>query len=118
MADAQALLIFQGDHTNAIPAKFYEYLLTGKPVLTVVQDGALKDICLDTGCGIVVDPASEPVAMARAIEEVLNRKPRSVEEIARVAASYNFKNLTAKLAEHLHCFLAAEAPYTTLPNLR
>lgn len=117
MADAQALLIFQGDHSNAIPAKFYEYLLTGKPILSVVQDGALKDICLETNCGVVVDPASEPAVMARAIEEVLNQTQRSAEKIAQVAAPYHFKNLTSQLAEALHRIHGAGSPCAS-QNLR
>jgi glycosyltransferase involved in cell wall biosynthesis len=108
---ADVLLNLLGGHsyawTSTVPAKFYEYLATGKPILTVVQEGALRDICLQTNCGPVVDPSASPEPMARAIEEVLNRKPRSVEEIARVAAPYNFKNLTAKLAEQLNRVLEA-----------
>src|SRR5262249_49886091 len=39
---ADILLIFQGHHRTAIPAKFFEYLRTGKPILALAGEGALR----------------------------------------------------------------------------
>jgi peptidoglycan/xylan/chitin deacetylase (PgdA/CDA1 family)/glycosyltransferase involved in cell wall biosynthesis len=97
---ADVLLIFQGDHSAAIPAKFFEYLQTGKPVLAIVGDGALKDMVLDTGAGVVADPR-DPAVIAAAIEAVLRARPRSAEEIAKIASQFDSRKLTAKLAERI-----------------
>ena len=49
---AADMLLVQGDHPTAIPAKFFEYLQTGKPILGIGQGGALKDIIEDHGVRI------------------------------------------------------------------
>ncbi len=53
---ADVLLIFQGNHRLAVPAKTYEYLQTGKPILALVQKGALSDLLESTGSGLWADP--------------------------------------------------------------
>ncbi len=98
--DADVLLLFQGDHATAIPAKFFEYLHTGKPILAVVGPGALSDIIRDTDSGVVVAPHNE-VGIASAIEHLLEAKPRGSEEVERVAKRFEFRTLTAELAENL-----------------
>jgi len=100
LAAADILLLVQGDHPTAIPAKFFEYLQTGKPILGIGQGGALKDIIEDTESGFVADPRDEE-AISAAIRKSLEMKPRSAAEIAQFAAKYHFKNLSAKLAENI-----------------
>lgn len=39
-----------------IPQKFYDYLMTEKPIICLSKEGALKDIVTKTGCGLVADP--------------------------------------------------------------
>jgi glycosyltransferase involved in cell wall biosynthesis len=41
-----------------IPAKVFEYLCVGKPILTIARDGELVDIVSQSGLGIVVSPDS------------------------------------------------------------
>ncbi|HHP7234206.1 MAG TPA: hypothetical protein ACFCUC_06220 [Desulfobacterales bacterium] len=43
-------------HEMFLPAKFFDYLSVGKPILCLAEDGALKDAMLRTGAGDVVDP--------------------------------------------------------------
>ena len=84
VSQADVLLIFQGDHPTAIPAKFFEYLQSGKPILAIAQEGALKEIILRTGSGVVADP-QDVTAIASAIEQVLKVRPRSRQEVEAVA---------------------------------
>jgi glycosyltransferase involved in cell wall biosynthesis len=101
LQQAHVLLLFQGDHPTAIPAKFFEYLSTGKPILALAGQGELRDIMLRTGSGIVADPDDE-VGIACAIEQILTAKPRTAEQVESVAKQFHFRNLTATLAERIH----------------
>jgi peptidoglycan/xylan/chitin deacetylase (PgdA/CDA1 family)/glycosyltransferase involved in cell wall biosynthesis len=107
--NADVLLIFQGDHPTAIPAKFFEYLQTGKPILAVVGKGALREIVLNTRAGVVADP-NDTAAIGAAIEEVLRARPRPREEVEQVASQFNFRKLTADLAQNIHEVLGPEHP--------
>ena len=97
---SDVLLLVQGDHPTAIPAKFFEYLQTGKPILAIGAGDALKDMIQDTQSGFVADP-QDLVAIAAAIGKSLQMRPRNGEEISHFAGKYHFKNLTSVLAEHI-----------------
>jgi hypothetical protein len=43
-------------HEMFLPAKFFDYLSVGKPILCLAEDGALKNAMFRTGAGVVVDP--------------------------------------------------------------
>lgn len=94
------LLLVQGDHPTAIPAKFFEYLQTGKPILAIGAGGALKDMIEETQSGFVADP-QDLSAIAAAVEKSVQMLPRAGEEIARFAGKYHFKNLTSVLAGNI-----------------
>jgi glycosyltransferase involved in cell wall biosynthesis len=100
MRKADVLLIIQGQHPTAIPAKFFEYLLTGKPILALVGPGALHDIVLQTKSGCVANP-SDQREIEVAIQKVLQMKTRTTEEVALVAKQFNFRNLTEQLAQQI-----------------
>lgn len=102
---SDVLLLVQGDHPTAIPAKFFEYLQTGKPILAIGAGGALKDIIEDTRSGFVANP-QDPSAIAAAIENSLKMRARTGEEITRFASKYHFKNLTSVLAEHIRTIVS------------
>jgi glycosyltransferase involved in cell wall biosynthesis len=55
---ASVLLLLQAsqDTVDSVPAKTFEYLRAGRPVLALVPDGATADVMRDTGGGWVVDP--------------------------------------------------------------
>ncbi len=101
---ADVLLIFQGDHPTAIPAKFYEYMQTGKPILALVGNGELRDIVLRTGSGFVVDP-NDQNGIALTIEQVLQARPRTPQEVEPLATQFDFRNLTAQLAANLRAIV-------------
>jgi glycosyltransferase involved in cell wall biosynthesis len=41
-----------------VPAKLYEYLATGKPILAPVAEGDTKDVLRRSGLGIAADPVN------------------------------------------------------------
>jgi glycosyltransferase involved in cell wall biosynthesis len=100
MRKADVLLIIQGQHPTAIPAKFFEYLLTGKPILALVGPGALHDIVLQTKSGCVANPRDQR-EIEIAIQKVLQMKTRTAEEVALVAKQFNFRDLTEQLAQQI-----------------
>ena len=104
LEQADVLLIFQGDHPTAIPAKFYEYMQTGKPILAFAGNGALRDIVLRTGSGLVVDP-NDQVAIASAIVQVLQAQPRTPEEVELLASQFDFRSITAGLAANIRAMV-------------
>ncbi len=56
-ADVQILINSHGKgHEIFIPAKFFDYLKIGRPVLCLTRNGALKDIMKATKAGHCVDP--------------------------------------------------------------
>ena len=59
LSGASVLLLLQAsrDTLDLVPAKLFEYLRTGRPVLTIVPDGATAEVLRETGGGWVVDPA-------------------------------------------------------------
>ena len=56
---ASVLLLLQSspDTVDLVPAKLFEYLRSGRPVLAVVPDGATAEVLRDVGGGWIVDPA-------------------------------------------------------------
>ncbi len=41
-----------------VPAKLYEYLATGKPILAPVAEGDTKNVLIQSGLGILADPTN------------------------------------------------------------
>lgn len=97
LEDADVLLIIQGNNP-AIPAKFYEYLRTGKPILAVVERGPLTEILEETGSGMWADPR-DPADIAAKLKEAMARPRRSPEEICEVAGRFHYRCLTEQLAK-------------------
>lgn len=97
---ANVLLVFQGEHPTAIPAKFFEYLQTGIPIVVIAGEGALREVVEKTTSGFVASP-NEIDAIRFSIERALATPRKSQDEVERVSRSYNFRNLTADLAQHI-----------------
>jgi glycosyltransferase involved in cell wall biosynthesis len=97
---ADVLLIFQGDHTCGVTAKFYEYLQTGKPIFAMVKQGDLSAMMKTAGCGVWADP-NDPKDIASRFVDALNLPVRSSEEEERVAQLYHFRSLTKRLADRM-----------------
>ncbi|MBV9610272.1 MAG: glycosyltransferase [Acidobacteria bacterium] len=94
---ADVLLIFQGDHRLAVPAKTYEYLQTGKPILALVQQGALSELLESTGSGFWAPPEDARQIAGRLMRAMATPR-RSPAETERVVGRYHYRNLSAQLA--------------------
>lgn len=66
MASAGALVLFAQRQPLQVPAKLYEYLAAGPPVIAVADPGATADLVAQSGRGWVVGP-SDRAAMRRAL---------------------------------------------------
>jgi hypothetical protein len=96
--EADLLLLFQGEMKLEVPAKFYEYLATGKPIFAVVQEGALSDLLQSTGSGTWADP-KDPATIAAKLLDALELRPHPPKEVQqRFYDQYHYHSLTARLA--------------------
>ena len=71
MQQASVLLLINvcgPGHHVFIPAKFFDYLKAGRPILCLSESGALTQVINKTDSGVVVDPKN-PVKVA---QELLN----------------------------------------------
>lgn len=72
MVDASALLIVQPVTTVSIPAKMYEYLAAGRPILALAEPGGETAMLVErTRAGVVVAPDDEN-EIATALATVVN----------------------------------------------
>jgi glycosyltransferase involved in cell wall biosynthesis len=96
---ADLLLLFQGDDSVLqVPAKFYEYLQTGKPIFAVTERGATTEAIEATGAGLWVDP-KDPQRIAETFLRVLELPPEAQAEVRLERESrYHYRVLTASLA--------------------
>lgn len=94
---ADLLLLFSGSPLE-VPAKFYEYLKTGKPIFAVAERGALTELLDSTGSGIWADPADcEGIAVGLLRALALPSVPPEEAE-RRWASQFHFRSLTGQLA--------------------
>ena len=72
-AQADALLLFQGGQFNPqIPAKVYEYLRVGRPILALADPaGETARLVASTGAGLVA-PIDDSTALVKALPEFLD----------------------------------------------
>ena len=98
LGEADMLLVFQGGYHLQIPAKFYEYLATGRRIFAVAQKGALTDMLEQTGSGLWADPEN-PAEIAANFLRALDLPVISPEEAQqRWYDQFHYRSLTACLA--------------------
>ncbi|MGH7268325.1 MAG: glycosyltransferase family 4 protein [Candidatus Rokuibacteriota bacterium] len=56
MKEADVLLLLAPDQYYCVPAKTFEYLAAGRPILCVAREGATAALIRQTGAGVVVEP--------------------------------------------------------------
>ncbi|HVA62080.1 MAG TPA: glycosyltransferase [Terriglobales bacterium] len=101
LAQAGLLLLFQGSYRLQVPAKFYEYLATGRPMFAVTEAGALSQILAATGAGLWATP-DDPEAIASQFLKALALPAITPAAAAhRWEATYHFRGLAGQLAAHL-----------------
>jgi hypothetical protein len=95
--DANLLLLFFDDPL-AVPAKFYEYLPTGRPILAVTPEGALTDVLERTGAGVWARP-DDAAGIASKLLLAFGRPALPASEAQRRwAGEFHFRSLAGKLA--------------------
>jgi glycosyltransferase involved in cell wall biosynthesis len=114
MARADALLLIETPGYYArysYAAKVFDYLLTGKPVLSLIErDGNTSRLLSDAGVGHDADPR-DVGAIRLALEKVLalhGTTPRRVDCDAPPYAAFNRRNLVRRLASTLDEVVRAE----------
>ena len=95
---ANLLLLFQGAHKLQVPAKFFEYLQTGIPILAVTEEGALTDILLETESGIWANSGnSQEIAdVLLAALQLPRRCPEYMRN--RFSKQYHYSGLAERLS--------------------
>jgi glycosyltransferase involved in cell wall biosynthesis len=103
LAEADVALLLQAspDTASLIPAKLFEYLRAGKPVLAIVGRGASRELVESLGAGWTVDPRMES-ELSNAVVDMygLWASGRLGDATASEADFVRFerRNLTAELA--------------------
>jgi glycosyltransferase involved in cell wall biosynthesis len=113
-AHADALLVVEtpGYYArNGYAAKVFDYLLTGKPVLAIVdRDGNTDRLLRQAGVGRTVEPGDE-AGLRRALEELVAAKGAPAKAIdcdAPPLRDFNRRHLVGKLASVLDAVVATE----------
>jgi glycosyltransferase involved in cell wall biosynthesis len=76
MCESSVLLLLAPAQPYQIPAKTYEYMAAGRPVLALTEAGATAAIIESMGCGIAVDPSDTEgimLALTRLYEDHVSR---------------------------------------------
>jgi glycosyltransferase involved in cell wall biosynthesis len=111
VAASNLLLLLAEDWPYRIPAKTYEYLRAGRPILAITAEEALKDLLERTGGAWVVEP-SDRAAMAAALRQAYRcwreggQAPRPDPE---VVSGLDRRLLAGRLAEVLESTLPPAA---------
>lgn len=84
-----------------VPAKVYEYLRLGRPMLALVSGGAVAELLGQTHGGIVVAP-DDIEGIARSLGELYQRQTAPSPALPALVEGYTRENLTKRLVEELN----------------
>ena len=86
-----------------VPAKVYEYLRIGNPMLALVSEGAVKEVLAETGGGAPVSP-DDTEGIAAALQTLYARRhaSRAAQDVPVSIRNYSREQLTAQLAAELN----------------
>lgn len=84
-----------------VPAKVYEYLRLGRPMLALVSGGAVAELLGQTRGGVVVAP-DDIEGIARSLGELYQRQTVPSPALPALVEGYTRENLTRKLVEELN----------------
>jgi hypothetical protein len=92
-----------------VPAKLYEYLRVGRPLLALVGDGAVKELLEETGAGVPLRSRdTELVALALKHYYETRQVPKdSTGPVNPCILEYSRESLTALLARELNALVAS-----------
>ena len=104
MLNADGLLLFQGYTSNpAIPAKLYEYLRAGRPILALTDAGGSTAALLNELKTAIQASIEDPIAIENALEQLLSDEGQDRYPYTSRSAIEKFsrESLTGQLAELL-----------------
>jgi glycosyltransferase involved in cell wall biosynthesis len=111
MKSATALLLFQGKHCNRqIPAKAYEYLFFGKPIVGLMDPGGDTHALVHRDWGVpYCADMEDPPAIARALEQFFDdhRRNTAYAPPAALRDNHTRRAQAARLADLMDRMLAA-----------
>lgn len=96
-----------------VPAKLYEYLRVGRPLLALVGEGAVKELLEKTGAGVPIRSSdTEQVALAlKRYYEASRGETTSVNPLKAGIFEYSRENLTVLLARELDSLIASHGTH-------
>jgi glycosyltransferase involved in cell wall biosynthesis len=90
-------LVATSKHTHQLPAKVFEYMGAGRPVLAVTPDGATARFVQKHGIGITVDPGGTG-EIEMALETIMKNYGFYLEQIKIAAPKFTARALAGELA--------------------
>jgi glycosyltransferase involved in cell wall biosynthesis len=107
---ASVLLLLQAspDTIDLVPAKLFEYLRTGRPVLALVPEGATSEVLRETGGGWVVEPGDSHVlstALVTAYRAWASGRLRSLAADPQRLETFSRERLAAVLASQFNALV-------------
>jgi glycosyltransferase involved in cell wall biosynthesis len=84
-----------------VPAKVYEYLRLGRPMLALVSGGAVAELLGQTHGGVVVAP-DDIEGIARRLGELYQHQTAPSPPLPALVEGYTRENLTKRLVEELN----------------
>lgn len=96
MADAPYLLILQQDFPLQIPAKLYEYIAVGRPMLVVGGQGATADLVKQFGLGICCE--NDEAALLTLLEDLASNRRTIEAPAADVIARFSYSEIAGQVA--------------------
>jgi glycosyltransferase involved in cell wall biosynthesis len=112
MSRSSLLLILAEDWPYRVPAKTYEYLKAGRPILAITREEALIDLLKRTGGALVVEPGNR-AAMIAALRRAYGSWRDGAESLRPdpvAVAALDRRLLAGRLAEVLESVLPAARP--------
>lgn len=106
LIQADVLLLLQTDSmfANQVPAKIFEYILTGKPILAIITEGEVRNLLkrlIPDQNNLWIAPPSAP-EIIRCLQEIVSAKSQGSLSCKKrnqnVVSQISRKELTAKLA--------------------
>lgn len=115
------LLILGGDPKAAgiIPAKLFEYLFTGKPILALVSEGETAEVIRSQDAGTVItSPDVEEVGLSikQYYEDYLKGNRFQSRSNLREIEKYHRRHLTAELAEIFDSLVSGQSAGEVQPS--
>jgi hypothetical protein len=100
MSRSQWLLALQGEYPLQIPAKVYEYIATGRPIVTIGGEGATAALIQNEKLGVCW-PNRSPMIKEGLASLVAGRAPIDA-GASRNVQRFHYRTLTGQLAEILN----------------